>query len=330
MQGDYADGRRPPIEELEAWNQQILNLGKVTAYLDVTVGANQVTTLTAADTTSISPISNSSESSQSDEDTKIRNTESEEGTETLVAENEKQHEAAEKVTEEAKEDEENEKQDEAAEIVAEETKEDEEEEPPVVEVQRHRLYMDIATKAMPMTTRNFLELCQQSTLGYTNTVFHRLDKRVGLLGGDVASNTGSSGRCATSFLESSTSATSTVSGCYLFNEDHHVMTHIGGAISMLCPKVKTVDSRFIIITQPDAPHLDGYHLAFGQLHPESLALVQSWVKTIFTKQGHPLTELRIVQCGILDEVDNDSSTNQDGPSKVTDGTTEQKVKEMAQ
>lgn len=69
---------------------------------------------------------------------------------------------------------------------------------------------------------------------------------------------------------------------------------------MLVPKVGEIDSRFILCTHM-APHMDGIHQAIGMIQPESLVLLQQWERSVLTRNGVPMTDLVITNCGVATE-----------------------------
>lgn len=155
-----------------------------------------------------------------------------------------------------------------------------------------RLTMDIASTVMPETTKNFIDLCNADFIG---SKLYRIEKKVGLFGGDILTNTGRSGKAA---FPQSTDID--LPGLRLdIHDDPLVMWHIPGTISMLVPKVGCIDSRFMICTET-ARHIDGIHRAFGQLSTSSCRIVQDWTSTLITYKGVPTSyDLIIADCGIL-------------------------------
>eukprot|EP00980_Cylindrotheca_fusiformis_P030481 scaffold24888_cov117-Cylindrotheca_fusiformis.AAC.1 len=156
---------------------------------------------------------------------------------------------------------------------------------------QHRLVVELATEVFPRATENFTKLLEAERDGYKSTTLHRVEKKVGVLGGHVWNGTG---RCFEDFL-SPTSATS------MDQTEHMVLSHIPGVVTMLCQRVKEIDSRFMLCTH-HAPHLDGKALAIGRLDDESLGIVQHWESTLITQNGHPSNvALRIKDCGIIED-----------------------------
>mmetsp|Transcript_29947 Transcript_29947/g.49422 ORF Transcript_29947/g.49422 Transcript_29947/m.49422 type:complete len:268 (+) Transcript_29947:25-828(+) len=164
----------------------------------------------------------------------------------------------------------------------------------------HRLEMELASAALPLTTKNFQLLSQDGL--YKDTIVHRIEKNVGICLGDVNGKQGKSGSCHASL------------GPFgkLPETEPLVMSHLAGVVTMVCPGVDKVDSRFMVLSE-DAPHLDGLFVAFGRLNEESLSIVKELMTTNFTTRGLPNVEIKIVDCG----------TSQ-APPKTDDDTEEDK------
>jgi cyclophilin family peptidyl-prolyl cis-trans isomerase len=157
---------------------------------------------------------------------------------------------------------------------------------------KFRLLVDLATTIMPESTTNFINLLNDEYIG---TKFYRFEKNVGIFGGDIIHNTGRSGRAAVPKSNDIKNPSMLLD----IVDDPLALWHIPGTVSMLVPKVKSIDSRFIICTQ-HAEHIDGIHRAIGQLTPESTVLVNDWHTTLITRHGMPVSfDLVIADCGIV-------------------------------
>lgn len=156
---------------------------------------------------------------------------------------------------------------------------------------KFRIEMDVATKVMPETAQNFIDLLSAEVHGYLGTRLYRVEKGVGLKGGDVLANSGRLGKAANGnpmALE--------------IHSDPLAMWHLPGTVSMIVPKVKEIDSRFLLVSQP-APHIDGIGRAFGRMTPESLEVVVKWETTLLTKTGVPTSfDLIVTECGVGGQV----------------------------
>jgi cyclophilin family peptidyl-prolyl cis-trans isomerase len=67
---------------------------------------------------------------------------------------------------------------------------------------------------------------------------------------------------------------------------------------MLSTGLDRNDSRFIITTVEDAPHLDGKYVAFGRVK-EGMEVLDKLVKNTFTKKGRPTLDIQVVKSGVL-------------------------------
>jgi cyclophilin family peptidyl-prolyl cis-trans isomerase len=152
----------------------------------------------------------------------------------------------------------------------------------------HRLEMELATAALPLTTRNFQLLCEDGH--YQNTIVHRIERNVGICLGDVDNRQGKGGRCHPSL---------SISG-KLPETEPLVISHLPGIVTMTCPGVDKVDSRFLLVSK-EAPHLDGLFVGFGRLSGDSLAIVRELEETVHTQRGLPTCGITIVDCGKLEQ-----------------------------
>lgn len=178
-----------------------------------------------------------------------------------------------------------------------------------------RLVIDVATEVMPETTKNFIDLCCNTEVTrYIGSIMYRVERNAGIIcGGDVLTNTGRNGKAA--YPKSTDIDEPTIR--FDIANDPLVMWHIPGTISMIVPKVGTVDSRFMLCTQLNR-HLDGTHRAFGQLSPESLEIVHNWYLTLLTRKGVPTSyDLIIADCGLLND-SKDKKSSVDGGSLPID------------
>ena len=172
--------------------------------------------------------------------------------------------------------------------------------------EKNRIVIDIASTVLPATCENFIQLIQRksnsnsdheedgSPRGYRGTRLYRIEKHVGIYGGDVLTNTGRTGMAYNAVaLTKDVSAT-----------DPIPMWHIPGTITMIVPTVNEIDSRFLMCTQ-HAPHIDGICRPFGMMTAESVSILQTWQANLLTlKGGIPNAfDLYIVDCGLLSSGD---------------------------
>lgn len=155
------------------------------------------------------------------------------------------------------------------------------------------LQMDLASAVLPETVDNFVQLLQNT---YRGTRLYRVERNVGLYGGDVVTNTGKAGHAAGDFPRLATT-----------QDLSSALWHVPGTISMVVPTVGEIDSRFLLCSHY-GPHLDGIHRAFGLLTDESLAIVKEWHETLWTTYGVPAGfDLIITDGGVVDDSDSNSS-----------------------
>jgi len=151
----------------------------------------------------------------------------------------------------------------------------------------YTLHLQCATAALPETCQNFIQLGLDGY--YDNTTFYRMEAQTGLAAGDVQHLQGKGGHCHPDM------------GIYgVLKMESMVLRHTQGMVTMLCPGVDRVDSRFFCCTH-DAPQLDGYHVPFAKLTPESMDIVHEWQKTIYTKRGKPTVDMVITNIGLVEE-----------------------------
>lgn len=155
-----------------------------------------------------------------------------------------------------------------------------------------RVVIELASAALPKTTENFRQLCQEKEdeVGYESSLIYKIEKTVGLCLGDVVSNDGSGGRCHPK--------SGTLSSPFSFDDEAFLISHTEpGIVSMMSPGVHRNDSRFLITTT-GAAQLDGRFVAFGRVK-EGMDVVNGLHTGIFTKRGRPTVEIKIVGCGVL-------------------------------
>ncbi|GFH50152.1 hypothetical protein CTEN210_06628 [Chaetoceros tenuissimus] len=162
------------------------------------------------------------------------------------------------------------------------------------EGQTHRIEIELAEKALPNTSENFRMLCQDGL--YKQSKVFKIEPKVGLCLGDVTvDNTGRQGSCHESLNEES--KTLGMPNC--FQHESTVVSHAQkGIVSMLAPGLDQNDSRFMITTVEDAPHLDGRYVAFGRVK-QGMDVLEQLVKNTYTKRGSPTVQIQVVDSGCL-------------------------------
>jgi cyclophilin family peptidyl-prolyl cis-trans isomerase len=154
-----------------------------------------------------------------------------------------------------------------------------------------RIYIELASTMLPKTTDNFRKLIQETEGGYTKSNVFKIEKTVGLCMGDVIYNNGMSGRCHPTVASAEHP--------YSFEDEGFYISHsTPGIVSMMSPGAHSNDSRFLITTS-EAPQLDGRFVAFGRVKEgESMEVVESLARGVFTKRGRPTVDISVVDCGL--------------------------------
>lgn len=157
----------------------------------------------------------------------------------------------------------------------------------------HRIVIELATAALPKTCENFIKLCQDGE--YKNSKIFKIEPKVGICMGDITEkNDGMQGRCHASL------GNDIVGNPATFAHEKTVLSHVEkGIVSMLSTGLDQNDSRFMITTVEDAPHLDGRYVAFGKVK-EGLNVLEEIVKNTYTKRGRPTVAIQVVESGTLE------------------------------
>lgn len=162
-----------------------------------------------------------------------------------------------------------------------------------------RIEVELATAALPKTCFNFLKLCEGHalsdvpySLGYKNTIVHKIEKATGICLGDVYLEGGKAGRCHPSIGKLH----------YSFPDEGFILSHgaTTGTLSMLSTGVHKNDSRFLITTSL-CNHLDGRFVAFGRVS-EGMDVICE-ISGMFSKRGKPANDITLVDCGVLEGYD---------------------------
>jgi cyclophilin family peptidyl-prolyl cis-trans isomerase len=147
-----------------------------------------------------------------------------------------------------------------------------------------RIEVELATAALPKTCFNFLKLCEGHalsdepySLGYKNTIVHKIEKATGICLGDVYLEGGKAGRCHPSIGKLH----------YSFPDEGFILSHKN-------------DSRFLITTSL-CNHLDGRFVAFGRVS-EGMDVICE-ISGMFSKRGKPANDITLVDCGVLEGYD---------------------------
>mmetsp|Transcript_457 Transcript_457/g.642 ORF Transcript_457/g.642 Transcript_457/m.642 type:complete len:304 (+) Transcript_457:122-1033(+) len=155
----------------------------------------------------------------------------------------------------------------------------------------HRVIIELASTALPNTCRNFIDLCTT-----TDTTESDGNDESGFKSSKVFKILPNLGLC---IGKDNNNIIPTKNG-KSFPHEATVLSHAQtGIVSMLNNKgTLQNDSRFMIMTTEDAPHLDGKHVAFGRVKV-GLEKLQGLVESVYTRKGKPSIDIQIVSCGLV-------------------------------
>ncbi|KAE8901733.1 hypothetical protein PF005_g4227 [Phytophthora fragariae] len=155
-----------------------------------------------------------------------------------------------------------------------------------------RIVVELAKDIVPQTATNFLKMCtdgfKSTALGsgsYKNSKFHNVTKGVYLVGGDVLKGDGTGGHAA---LEENQR--------YFDDENYALQFSEEGVLGMANAGINKNASQFFISLKP-LPHLNGRNVAFGKVVEGKNVL--KTMEGVYSVKHKPLTDIKIVDCGVL-------------------------------
>ncbi|CAI5701972.1 hypothetical protein KXD40_000306 [Peronospora effusa] len=155
-----------------------------------------------------------------------------------------------------------------------------------------RIVVELAKDIVPQTATNFIKMCtdgfMSKALGsgsYKNTKFHNVTKGVYVVGGDVLSGNGTGGHAALKENQR-----------YFDDENYALQFSEEGVLGMANAGINRNASQFFISLKP-LPHLNGRNVAFGKI-VEGKDVLKS-MQSVYCVQHKPLTDIEIVNCGVL-------------------------------
>ncbi|KAJ2480043.1 heme binding [Coemansia sp. RSA 2320] len=146
-----------------------------------------------------------------------------------------------------------------------------------------KIEMELYSKELPKTTKNFLELCtMEKGFGYRDSTFHRIIPQFMLQGGDFTNHNGTGGK--------------SIYGQKFEDEGFPYKHDVPGLLSMANSGPNTNGSQFFITTVP-CPWLDGKHVVFGKVISDIKVIEK--IESFGTPSGKPSKRVYIKECGEL-------------------------------
>ncbi|ETV74993.1 hypothetical protein H257_10597 [Aphanomyces astaci] len=144
-----------------------------------------------------------------------------------------------------------------------------------------KVVVELASDIVPATADNFSQLVTSGK--YKNTPFHLVQKNQYVTGGDITAGNGKGGV--------------TASGARHFDDENFALRYTeAGVLGMANSGVNTNGSQFFITSKP-MPHLNGRNVAFGKV-VEGMDVVRK-IENVYSVKGKPLTDIVVVDCGLL-------------------------------
>ena len=156
-----------------------------------------------------------------------------------------------------------------------------------------QIIIKLFTNNVPKTCQNFIALCtgeqgytrQGKKLSYKNCPFHRIIPGFMIQGGDIENNDGTGKMSIYS-----------INGSSFPDENFMIHHNKPGIVSMANSGPDSNGCQFFITTDAQ-PHLDGKHVAFGQVI-KGIDIIKE-IDELGTESGKPLVNVEISDCGLI-------------------------------
>lgn len=156
------------------------------------------------------------------------------------------------------------------------------------EIVTRRILIELFDDLAPKTVKNFRTFLSEERVidgekrTYKESIFHRIIPNFMIQGGDIRNRNGT--------------GAITIFGQNRFEDENLKTKHRKGCLSMANSGPDTNGSQFFI-TVAETPHLDGKHVVFGQVTPETYKYVEEISKVQTGWQDRPVHPVKIVNCG---------------------------------
>ena len=152
-----------------------------------------------------------------------------------------------------------------------------------------RILAKLFVNETPMTCHNFLSFVrgvekEGKTYSYKNNTFHRIIADFMIQGGDVTTGDGRGGF--------------SVYGRHFRDENFKARHSRPGVLSMANAGPNTNGSQFFI-TVAKTPWLDGRHVVFGEIEPDSMETAYEISRVETVQNDAPKHPVKIVDCGLI-------------------------------
>ncbi|MES1904472.1 MAG: hypothetical protein MHPSP_000398 [Paramarteilia canceri] len=152
-----------------------------------------------------------------------------------------------------------------------------------------RMIIELFANVCPKTCENFRQFCTGQMkkngipIGYKNSRFHKVIANFIVQGGDFINHDGSG-------------VTSIYGEKEFEDENFDVQHNAAGIISMANKNEPNTNGCQFLITCGPCPKFDNHYVAFGQVHPDSMYILQM-IESVKVVSSKPTTDIIIAECG---------------------------------